>query len=166
MPSSRSHRSCPKWPSRSFLAGYRKKVMITHALELAQSEHVIHFLLSSYVETLDHYGSTRSLFPPDVRHLPLGGKLDIQKRLSVVRTLLEAQRRTDQREIVAEAVQIFTLALRRWSVLEALTAIGSRREHLRDRLQRVVAQSVPRGLKGSTSGERWCDAGAHKTVSP
>jgi hypothetical protein len=118
-------------------------MMITRALEVAHNEHVIHFLLSSYVETLGHYGSTRSLFPPEIRRLPLGGRADIDKRLNMVRALLEVQRRADHRQILGEAVQILTMASRRWSVLAALAAIASRRERVRDRMQPVVAQSVP-----------------------
>ncbi|MGZ5165234.1 MAG: hypothetical protein ACXWCQ_32405, partial [Burkholderiales bacterium] len=98
-------------------------MMITHAIELAKTEHVVRFLLMAYVETLDYYETTRSLLPAQVRRMPLAGKDDLYGRLCVFRTLLQAHQPTarEARRMLGEAVEIFAAASRRLNVLEALT---------------------------------------------
>ncbi len=50
--------------------------MITDALKQAQTEHVVYFLLTAYVETLAYSGSRYGI-PDNVKRLPIDGKTDV-----------------------------------------------------------------------------------------
>ena len=90
-------------------------MLITHAIEFARTEHVVHFLLASYVETLEYYETTRTLLPDEVRGLPLAGSPDVHRRLRLLRTLLDScdVAAHDSRRTIEEAVDVFAAASRR-----------------------------------------------------
>ena len=54
--------------------------MIDHAIRLAQNEHVVYFLLTSYLyaRERDRRGAR---VPPRVKRLPIAGKSDVRERL-------------------------------------------------------------------------------------
>jgi hypothetical protein len=98
-------------------------MMLTHAIELARTEHVVHFLLASYVETLDYYDTTRALLPGEIRYLPLAGTADVHSRLSALRALLDTYQigaQDDTRRAIEEAVDVFTVASRRLTALDTV----------------------------------------------
>ena len=93
---------------------------ITEAIELATTEHVIHFLLTAYVETLHYYDTTRAVVPANVQSLPLTGKPDVNKRLHVLRgTLTACCDNADARLAIEEGIDVFTAACSRLRALEA-----------------------------------------------
>src|SRR5215212_5996364 len=97
--------------------------MTAIAIEFAQTEHIVCFLLTAYVETLGYYETTRLALPEQIRHLPLAGKADVDGRLRILRALLERRDATarDARGVTEEAIDIFAAACRRLNVIDALT---------------------------------------------
>lgn len=91
--------------------------MITDAIKLAQTEHVVYFLLTAYVEARA-YGDRRSTLPDDVKHFPIAGKADVHDRLRVLRRSLGAHVNTPgARPALQEAVDVFSTALQCVTVL-------------------------------------------------
>ena len=85
------------------------ELMITDAIKLAPSEHVVYFLLTAYVETLGHidlYG-----IPEDVKRLPISGKPDVSERLDIMRDVLHGPPSTTTvKAVIEEAVDVFGAA--------------------------------------------------------
>lgn len=85
-------------------------MLINEAIKLAQTEHVVYFLLTAYVETLGHadnYG-----IPEKVRRLPLDGQSDVQERLGLVRDILDtpACSTPHVRPVIEEVAEVFHAA--------------------------------------------------------
>jgi hypothetical protein len=94
-------------------------MLITHALDLAKSEHVVLFLLTAYVDTLHYYEENLSALHPQVTGLPLTGRADVAARLRVLR---DAQHRGDGHAravpaLVQEVIDVFAAASRRLNIL-------------------------------------------------
>ncbi|HYC48245.1 MAG TPA: hypothetical protein VED01_22455 [Burkholderiales bacterium] len=53
--------------------------MITNAITLAQNEHTVYFLLTSYLDVRN--GHADSGLPARVKRLPIAGKPDVEERL-------------------------------------------------------------------------------------
>jgi hypothetical protein len=86
-------------------------LIITDAIKCADTEHVVYFLLTAYVETLDYYEPARSVVPPQVKRLPMVGKADVFERLRALRgALLNGRAESRARHIFDEAIDIFTAA--------------------------------------------------------
>jgi hypothetical protein len=85
------------------------ELMLTDAIKLAPSEHVVYFLLTAYVETLgyiDLYG-----IPEDVKRLPISGKPDVSERLDIMRDVLHRPQSTmTVKAVIEEAVDVFGAA--------------------------------------------------------
>jgi hypothetical protein len=99
------------------------EMTIDEALEAANSEHVVFFLLTAYVETLHYYEQTRAAFPPRVLRLPLKSEADVAGRL---RALHDTAKKHGGESavlslIMKEAVEVFTAASQRLAVLAAHT---------------------------------------------
>lgn len=92
---------------------------ILDALRLANSEHVVYFLLTAYVETLHYCGEAQFAVPPHVTKLPLSGKSDVMARLRAFsRAARDAERHPPaMRCVIEEAAEIFAAASRRLSVV-------------------------------------------------
>jgi hypothetical protein len=91
---------------------------ITEAIRTATTEHVVYFLLTAYVETLDYYDPPRSFVPEHVRRLPVTEFSDVSNRLRALRTAIEQYTRSKIRPLIKEAVEVFTAALQRLRVLQ------------------------------------------------
>lgn len=125
---------------------------ITDVIRVAGSDHVIYFLLSSYVNT-SRYGDRLKSLPEQVAALPLTSRDDVKSRFEILmRELDAASKRLDDQacDILKEALAIFGIALNRlqsldgsryWPIeLEAGSAkISARR--------RRVPDSVKKGLQ-------------------
>jgi hypothetical protein len=59
-------------------------MMILDAINSAASEHAVYFLVTAYVESLQHLHSTLGL-PEAVVKLPVGGVHDLEERLTALR---------------------------------------------------------------------------------
>jgi hypothetical protein len=92
-----------------------RHVILPKAIQLAQTDHVIYFLLAAYVETLDYYDPARSALPPQVRRLPIAGRRDIAERLHALRGMprTHVAENPQLRAVVEEAVETFSAALQR-----------------------------------------------------
>ena len=92
---------------------------LTDALDQAQTDHVIYFLLTAYVESLGWYDASRSAFPAQVTRIPVAGMRDVLRRLqsllNVRASRLQAQ--PEVRPMWEEAVAVFGAALRRLKAL-------------------------------------------------
>jgi hypothetical protein len=99
-------------------------VTITDALKQAQTNHVVYFLLTAYVESLGWYDPPRSWLPGDVMRLPVKGITDVIKRLDALRRVLRARMHEASRvrEVLEEAVEIFSTASQRLTSLGRLGA--------------------------------------------
>jgi hypothetical protein len=95
-------------------------VTIIDAIRLAHTEHIVYFLLTAYVETLEHYDSVRSSLPARVKRLPMAGKKDVVERLRALRDarVTRAQRATKVRAVIQEACEVFSAGLERLSTLQ------------------------------------------------
>lgn len=91
---------------------------ITEAIRIADTEHVVYFLLAAYVETLDYYDPLRSSVPEQVKRLPVAGISDVSKRLRALRTSIEQYAQSNARLLIEEAVEVFSAALQRLKVLQ------------------------------------------------
>ena len=91
---------------------------ITEAIKTADTEHVVYFLLTAYVETLDYYDPLRSSLPEQVKRLPMTGIPDISDRLRAVRGAIEQYAKSHARLLIEEVVEVFGAALQRLSALQ------------------------------------------------
>ena len=83
---------------------------ITDAVKQANTEHVVYFLLTAYLEALGYTG--RASVPPPVQHLPVVNTTDVHERLDVLREALDspAPSRPDVRPMIEEAADLFSAA--------------------------------------------------------
>ena len=98
-------------------------MMLNDAIRLAATEHVIYFLLTAFVETLDYRDPPRSFIPARAKRLPLVGEADLLERLRVLRNACKAHARTEPiaRGVIEEAVDVFSTALQRLTALQTAT---------------------------------------------
>ena len=98
---------------------------IVNAIRLAHTEHVVYFLLTAYVETLDHHDSVRSSLPAPVKRLPMAGKIDVVERLRALRdaAVAHAQSACNVRVVIQEAVEVFSAAVQRLRTLQTGAAV-------------------------------------------
>ena len=89
--------------------------MLNDAIKLAETEHVVYFLLTSYVDTLDFYDP----IPARAKRLPMAGKADVLERLRILRNLREAHTQSGSiaHAVIEEAVDVFSAALQRLAAL-------------------------------------------------
>jgi hypothetical protein len=97
---------------------------ITAALKQAQTNHVVYFLLTAYVESLGWYDPPRSWLPARVMRLPVRSVTDVIKRLNALRRVLQTrvQDTAGIRAMIEEAVEIFSAASQR---LTSLSSAGA-----------------------------------------
>jgi hypothetical protein len=94
------------------------QLKITEAIETADTEHIVYFLLTAYVETLDYYDPLRSSLPEEVKRLPMSGISDISDRLRAARDAIEQYAKSHAKLLIEEVIEVFGAALRRLSALE------------------------------------------------
>lgn len=90
-------------------------MMITDVLRKADTDHVIYFLLRSYINNVQYREHAKKL-PAKVAALPLVSKADVRSRFEVLVLELDAaSRRLDDRACVniKEALVVFGIALHR-----------------------------------------------------
>lgn len=82
-------------------------LMITDAIQTAQTKHTVYFLLTAYVETL----ALSESIPENVKRLPICGKADVKQRSEVMHTVLRRPLR-DRRMVrkIEEATNLFDTA--------------------------------------------------------
>ena len=119
-------------------------MQLTDALKLAQTEHVVYFLLAAYVETLDFYDPARSSVPAHVKRLPMAGRADVVERLRALRDALRAHRQAGgkQRAVIQEAVDVFSAACQRLRTLRIADP------SVRERLTQLFLPSFERTRNG------------------
>jgi hypothetical protein len=61
---------------------------IIRAILLARTEYIVYFLLSSWLEAVEHDGRARAI-PTEAKRLPLRGAGDVRQRMSLVREHLD-----------------------------------------------------------------------------
>jgi hypothetical protein len=85
-------------------------MMLADAIESAVSEHAVYFLLTAYVESLQHFHTSLHI-PQCVIALPLGGLDDLVERVQTLREMSAAP----DRDIAPddEALAILECALKR-----------------------------------------------------
>jgi hypothetical protein len=91
---------------------------ITDAITTADTEHVVYFLLTAYVETLHYYDPLRSSLPEHVKRLPMAGISDVAERLRALRTSIEQYAQSQARLLIEEALEVFSAALQRLKALQ------------------------------------------------
>lgn len=91
---------------------------ITEAIKTADTEHVVYFLLTAYVETLDYYDPLRSCLPEHVKRLPMAGLSDVAQRLRALRTTIEHYAQSQARLLIEEVLEVFSAALQRLRALQ------------------------------------------------
>ena len=99
---------------------------ITEAIRIADTEHVVYFLLTAYVETLDYYDPLRSSLPEHVKRLPVTGISDVSERLRALHTAIEQYAQSKVRPLIQEAVDVFSAALQRlWCFISHTNSSGA-----------------------------------------
>ena len=63
-------------------------MFIVKAILRARSEFIVYFLLSAWLEALEHDGHARAV-PPEAKRLPVRGARDVNRRLAAVRKKLD-----------------------------------------------------------------------------
>ena len=92
--------------------------MISNAIRLAQNEHVVYFLLTSY---LDVRGGARdgADLPPQVKRLPIRGEADVHQRLRVLSASSGSEAAdANASPIVEEAAEVLRAASERIASLQ------------------------------------------------
>jgi hypothetical protein len=89
------------------------RLNITEAIRTADTEYVVYFLLSAYVETLEHYDSSDDCLSDDVKRLPISGMPDVCKRVGALHAAIERYAQSRSRQFVEEAIKVFGAALQR-----------------------------------------------------
>lgn len=97
---------------------------IIEAIGTADNEHVVYFLLSAYIETLDYYDPLRSSLPEDVKRLPVAGMSDVVGRLRALRSTIEQYAQSHVRPLIAEVLEVFSASLQRLSVMQRGAPLG------------------------------------------
>jgi hypothetical protein len=113
----------------------RKEVpilIIIDAIRRARTEYVVHFLLSAWLETLQHTGRARA-FPAGVT-LPIRDSRDVGHRLRRIRRKLahDADTPPQSRRVLEDAARAFAVA---WDRLKARRR--SRSKAIRERSDRA-----------------------------
>lgn len=94
--------------------------MISNAIKLAQNEHVVYFLLTSYLEARGsgHHGSA---LPARVKRLPIAGKTDVHERLRALSEACgtEVADHASLSPIFKEAVDVLSAASERIASLQS-----------------------------------------------
>ena len=65
-------------------------LFIVQAILRARTELIVYFLLSSWLDSLEHNGAARAI-PRAAKQLPVRGARDVRRRLAVVREQLDAR---------------------------------------------------------------------------
>jgi hypothetical protein len=89
-------------------------MMLADAIESAVSEHAVYFLLTAYVESLQHFHTSLRI-PQCAIELPLGGKDDLAERVRMLRDISTAS--GQDATPVEEALAILECALVRLRTL-------------------------------------------------
>ena len=129
-------------------------MMITDVIREAETEHVVYFLLTAYVEAV-RFGDQQNLLPEPVKALPLTGRHQVRERFEqLVIELDKASQRLNDNAcvVIKEALHIFISALNR---LEALPDNKSRSSHERRKCERrqISAGSWGRRYPADVQGE-------------
>ena len=106
---------------------------ITDAITKADTEHVVYFLLTAYVETLHYYDPLRSSLPEHVKRLPMAGISDVSKRLRALRNYIKHYAHSQARVLIDEVLEVFSAAVTRLKTLQKT------HQFLRRRLSRSLA---------------------------
>ena len=93
-------------------------LQITEAIQTADTEYVVYFLLTAYVETLDYYEPLRSCLTEDIKRLPVTGLADVSERARALRTVIDQCAQSQARLLIDEAVEVFGAALQRLKHLQ------------------------------------------------
>ena len=65
-------------------------MFIVQAILRARTELIVYFLLSTWLDSLEHKRGARAI-PPAAKRLPIRGARDVRRRLEVVREKLDAR---------------------------------------------------------------------------
>lgn len=98
-------------------------VMITDAIRQAQTEHVVYFLLTAYVESRAHDDESGGL-PAEVKRLPIAGNGDLAQRVLALSaaSAMSAPDSDSTSAMTREALEVLTAASQR------LVALGPQRD--------------------------------------
>ena len=102
-------------------------MIIIDALRLAASEHVVCFLLTAYVETVEHRGSAARAVPADAKRRPVRDANDVFQRLRALRSKRAMTTAPREARMIDEVVSAFSAAADRLRAL--LPTRPSRRLH-------------------------------------
>jgi hypothetical protein len=113
-------------------------MMIIDAIKNAETEHVVFFLLTAYLEAVDYLDSRFGL-PAPVKRLPVSHRNDVRNRARVLHRALNAAGAAEGRALIEEAAGVFNAAWQRLAILgRALKAGGASSPSLWSRLRRGV----------------------------
>src|SRR5215218_1919607 len=102
-------------------------MIIIDALKLAASEHIVYFLLTAYVETVEHRGAAARAVPEDATRMPVRDASDVMRRLRVLRWTRAATTAPREAKMIDEVLSAFSAAADRLCAL--LVTRPSRRLH-------------------------------------
>lgn len=102
-------------------------MIIIDALKLAASEHIVYFLLTAYVETVEHRGVAARAVPEDAKRMPVRDAGDVMHRLSLLRSRRAATTAPREARMIDEVAAAFSAAADRLCTLPAIRP--SRRLH-------------------------------------
>ena len=103
-------------------------MFIIEAILVAKTEHVVYFMLSAWLETLEHRGGA-SAIPVEVKRLPIRGLTDVRRRLACVREKLDRDAvpaaEADILRIAAATFGVACEKLREFAVAATLRDLGT-----------------------------------------
>ena len=102
-------------------------MIIINALNRAASEHIVYFLLTAYVETVEHRGPDARAVPEDARRMPVRDANDVFRRLRALRSKRATTTAPREARMIDEVVSAFSAAADRLCSL--LPTRPSRRLH-------------------------------------
>ncbi|HEX2827635.1 MAG TPA: hypothetical protein VHP37_14885 [Burkholderiales bacterium] len=118
-------------------------MIIIDALKLAASEHIVYFLLTAYVETVEYRGGAARAVPEDATRMPVRDAGDVMRRLSLLRSRRAVTTAPRDAKMIDEVTSAFSAAADRLCTLPAVRS--SRRLHdSREPICRTRASTVRR----------------------
>ena len=106
-------------------------MIIIDALKLATTEHVVYFLLTAYVETVEHSGPSARALPKEARRMPVRDASDVVRRLRVLQVKRSSFKVPREVRLIDEVVSAFSAAADRLRALGARISSPRVREGLR-----------------------------------
>jgi hypothetical protein len=118
-------------------------MIIIDALKLAASEHIVYFLLTAYVETVEHRAAAARAVPDEAKRMPVRDANDVFWRLRALRSTRAVTTAPREAKMIEEVLSAFSAAADRLCTLP-VTRPSRRLHESRDSISRARSSAARR----------------------